>query len=206
MEAGAATVHLHTRDPETGKPVHRVELFKETIHLIREECDVIMNTTTGAAPEVPLDERKGIIPVLSADPMVKPEMASLNCSSLNVGFLNRKKGEVILNDVQMNPWESLLSFADTMKHCSVVAELEIYDAAMINNAVVLRSLDALEEPLHSQFVFDVLRGMQPTINYLNIPQGFNPPRCRVVDVCRWSERLYPRPHSNSSGWKCESRF
>jgi len=62
-----------------------------------------------------LEERIAIIPELSADPKVKPEMASLNCGSLNFGILNRKRREFILNDVQMNPWASLLHFADTMK-------------------------------------------------------------------------------------------
>jgi 3-keto-5-aminohexanoate cleavage enzyme len=175
-KAGAAVAHLHTRDPETGAPVHKVELFKETIRLIREECDLIINTTTGAGPGVSLDDRIGIIPELSADPKVKPEMASLNCGSLNYGMLSRKKREFFLNDVQMNPWGSLLKFADTMKECGVTPELEIYDAGMINNAMVLLSLDALKEPLHFQFVLGVLGGMQPTVNNLiflkdSIPQG-----------------------------------
>lgn len=175
-KAGAAVAHLHTRDPETGVPVHKVELFKETIRLIREECDLIINTTTGAGPGVSLDDRIGIIPELSADPKTKPEMASLNCGSLNYGMLSRKKREFFLNDVQMNPWGSLLKFADTMKECGVTPELEIYDAGMINNVMVLQSLDALKEPLHFQFVLGVLGGMQPTVNNLvflkdSIPQG-----------------------------------
>jgi 3-keto-5-aminohexanoate cleavage enzyme len=175
-KAGAAVVHLHTRDPETGKPVHRVDLFRETIRLIRQECDLVINTTTGAAPGIPLDERIGIIPKLSADPGVKPDMASLNCGSLNFGFLNRKMREFVMNDVQMNPWSSLLHFADTMKGCGVKPELEIYDGAMINNAMVLKSLDALEEPLHFQFVLGVLGGLQPTIQNLmflkdSVPAG-----------------------------------
>jgi 3-keto-5-aminohexanoate cleavage enzyme len=103
-KAGAAVVHLHVRDPLTGDRVHKVELFKETIGIIRQECDMIINTTTGVGPNTPLDERIAIIPELSADQKFKPEMASLNCGSLNFGMLDRKKREFILNDVQMNPW------------------------------------------------------------------------------------------------------
>jgi 3-keto-5-aminohexanoate cleavage enzyme len=113
-----------------------------------------------------MEERIAIIPELSGDPKVKPEMASLNCGSLNFGMLNRKKREFILNDVQMNPWASLLHFADTMKQCGVTPELEVYDAGMINNALVLESLEALETPLHFQFVLGVLGGMQATIDNL----------------------------------------
>lgn len=175
-KAGAAVVHLHVRDPLTGDRVHKVELFKETIGIIRQECDMIINTTTGVGPNTPLDERIAIIPELSADQKFKPEMASLNCGSLNFGMLDRKKREFILNDVQMNPWASLLFFGDTMKQYGVKPELEIYEAGMINNAMVLLSLDALKPPLHFQFVLGVLGGMQATIDNLvflknSIPLG-----------------------------------
>jgi 3-keto-5-aminohexanoate cleavage enzyme len=143
-KAGAAVVHLHTKDPSTGKPLHKSELFMETIRIIRDECDVIINTSTGAGPGCTLEERIAIIPELSADPKVKPEMASLNCGSLNFGILNRKKREFVLNDVQMNPWASLVQFADTMKHYGVKPELEIYDAGMINNARVLGVLGGIQ--------------------------------------------------------------
>lgn len=55
------------------------------------------------------------------------DMASLNCGSLNFGLLSRKQRKFILDDVQMNPWGSLLNFADTMKAYKVKPELEIYD-------------------------------------------------------------------------------
>ena len=165
-KAGAAVVHLHTRDPLTGACIHDVELFKESIRLIRSECDIIINTTTGVGPNTPLEERIGIIPALSVDPAFKPEMASLNCGSLNIGFLDRKKREFILNDVQMNPWAGMLHFADVMKQHGVTPELEIYDSAMVNNALVLRSLDALKDPLHFQFVLGILGGLQATAENL----------------------------------------
>lgn len=174
--AGAAIVHLHVREPSTGKPVQKVELFKETISIIREACDIIINVTTGAGPEVPLDERIAIIPALSANPKLKPEMASLNCGSVNFGMLNRKKREWLLNVVQMNPWDSMVRFADTMKQYDVKPELEIYEVGMINNARVLESLGAIKAPLHFQFVLGVLGALQSTVDNLiflknSIPQN-----------------------------------
>ena len=101
------------------------------------------------------EERISIIPKLSANPAVKPEMGTLNCGSLNFGLLSRKKKEFILDDVQMNPWTAILRFAQTMKQCAVKPELEIYDSGMIHNAKVIQSLDALDEPLHFSFVLGV---------------------------------------------------
>ncbi|MDQ7785187.1 MAG: 3-keto-5-aminohexanoate cleavage protein [Desulfomonilaceae bacterium] len=183
-KAGASIVHLHVRDPMTGAPVHKPELFKETIQIIRNESDLIINVTTGVGPQCPLDERIAVIPALAAHPQVKAEMASLNCGSLNFGMLDRKKREFILNDVQMNPWSTMLHYADTMKQCGVKPELEIYEAGMINNALILQSLDALIRPLHFSFVLGVLGGMQATVDNLvflknAIPQGSTWSMCAV---------------------------
>ncbi|HVN24433.1 MAG TPA: 3-keto-5-aminohexanoate cleavage protein, partial [Syntrophorhabdales bacterium] len=174
-KAGASVVHLHARDPVTGHPLQKAELFAKIIRIIRSECDIVINTSTGGGPGIALEDRIGIIPELATDPEVKPEMASLNCGSLNVGMLDRKKREFTLNDVQMNPWASMLHFADTLKKHTVVPELEIYDTAMINNALVLRSLDALGEPLHFQFVLGVLGGLQATAENLVFLKNSIPP-------------------------------
>jgi 3-keto-5-aminohexanoate cleavage enzyme len=187
--AGASIVHLHVRDPLTGQPVHKVELFKETIRLIRRKCDVIINTSTGAAPGMTAEERIAIVPGLAADPEVKQEMASLNCGSLNYGMLNRKRREFFFNDVQMNPWSTLLKFADTMKEWGVKPELEVYDAAMINNAIVLHSLDALQAPLHFQFVLGVLGGMQPTVDNVVFLKNSIPPGA-TWSVCAVDLSIY----------------
>ena len=89
--AGAAVVHLHVREPLTGKPVQNIELFRETIGLIRKECDIIINVTTGGAPGMSFEERIGVISALSGEKGVKPEMASLNAGSINFGIFSREK-------------------------------------------------------------------------------------------------------------------
>ena len=172
--AGASMVHLHVRDAESGKCIQDSDLFKELIGLIRDESDVVINVTTGGAPGISVEDRIAIVPELSSDPAVTPEMASLNCGSLNFGLLSRKQRKFILDDVQQNPWSAILKFADTMKAYGVKPELEIYDSGMVNNALVLRSLDALVEPLHFSFVLGVLGGMQPTIENLVFLKGSIP--------------------------------
>ena len=172
--AGASMVHLHVRDAESGACVQDPDLFRELIVMIRKESDLVINVTTGGAPGISVDDRIAIVPELSTDPEAAPDMASLNCGSINFGLLSRKQRKFILDDVQMNPWSAILKFADTMKACGVKPELEIYDSGMINNAMVLRSLDALVEPLHFSFVLGVLGGMQPTIENLVFLKGSIP--------------------------------
>ncbi len=165
-KAGAAVVHLHVREPATGKPVQDVELFRETIRLIRRQCDVIINTSTGGAPGMTAEERIAIVPGLSADAEAKQEMASLNMGSVNFGIFSRKRRAFVLDAIQLNPWSQLLHYADTMREHGVKPEIEIYEAGMVNNAKYLHEVGALEAPLHFQFVLGVLGGMQATVDNL----------------------------------------
>jgi 3-keto-5-aminohexanoate cleavage enzyme len=175
-KAGAAVAHLHVRDPLTGKAVQNVDLFKKVIRLIRKRCDILINTTTGGGPNMTFDDRIGIIPALAKETDVKPEIASLNAGSLNFGILSRSKKEFTLDDVQMNPWSQLQRFAETIKKHGVKPEVEIYDSAMINNAMVLlKELDAIVPPLHFQFVLGVLGGLQPTVDNLIFLKNSIPP-------------------------------
>jgi len=173
--AGAAVVHLHVREPSTGEPVQDIELFRETIRLIRKDSDIVINTSTGGGPGMSYDERIAIIPALASDEKVKPEMASLNAGSINFGILSRKKKGFVLDDVQLNPWSILLKFADTMSSHGVKPEIEIYEAGMIHNAKVLHEIDALKEPLHFQFVLGVLGGLQATVDNLIFLKNSIPP-------------------------------
>ncbi len=55
-EAGAAILHLHARDPETGKPVQTPEAFARFLPRIKQQTNAVINLTTGAQP---VHERRG---------------------------------------------------------------------------------------------------------------------------------------------------
>ena len=70
-EAGAAIIHLHARDPVTGKPDQRPEAFLPFLQRIRQGCDAVLNLTTGGSPYMPVQER--MLPAKQ----LKPEIASM---------------------------------------------------------------------------------------------------------------------------------
>jgi uncharacterized protein (DUF849 family) len=76
-EAGAAVVHVHARDPETGCPSSDLSLFEEIMTSIKGRCDAVICPTTGGNPTMSPEERFRIIP------RFKPEMATLNMGSMN---------------------------------------------------------------------------------------------------------------------------
>src|SRR5271154_3384961 len=69
-EAGAAIVHLHARDPETGKPDQSPEAFARFLPRIKQRTSAVVNLTTGGAPYMTVAER-----VRPAE-QFKPEVAS----------------------------------------------------------------------------------------------------------------------------------
>ncbi len=79
-EAGASIIHLHARDPETGKPDPRPALFQEFLPKIKGACDAVVNVSTGGGLGMTREER------LRAATSTSPEMASLNVGSLNFGL------------------------------------------------------------------------------------------------------------------------
>jgi uncharacterized protein (DUF849 family) len=79
-EAGAAIIHLHARNPETGKPDPRPELFQEFLPRIKQSCSAVLNITTGGGLGMTREER------LRAASTVSPEMASMNMGSMNFGI------------------------------------------------------------------------------------------------------------------------
>ena len=62
-QAGAAVCHIHVRDPETGRPVPRMDLFRDVASRVRAQCDVVLCTTTGGAPGMSSAERLGVVTV-----------------------------------------------------------------------------------------------------------------------------------------------
>jgi uncharacterized protein (DUF849 family) len=79
-EAGAAIVHLHSRNPVTGIPDQSIEAYADILPVIKQRTDVVLNITTGGASTMSIEERLG--PALH----YKPEVASLNMGSMNFGL------------------------------------------------------------------------------------------------------------------------
>ncbi|MFD8962900.1 3-keto-5-aminohexanoate cleavage protein, partial [Streptomyces anulatus] len=95
--AGAAVVHIHVREPETGAPSRDPRLYREVVERIRETgTDVVINLTAGMGgdlvidPEAPLRQLPGtdLVSGLERLPHVEellPDICTLDCGSLNFG-------------------------------------------------------------------------------------------------------------------------
>lgn len=173
-EAGAASVHIHVRDPETGEPSSSLALFKEVATNIKDRCDVIIGLTSGGNYLQSDEERIRVVKEL------EPELASLDVGTLNYGvfpmadkYENWKyeweKGYLAGTEdgVFVNTFKSLKHFATTMAEVNTVPEIELFDGGWIQNAAFLvRKGYIIHTPPYIQFVMGVLGGSSCSLETL----------------------------------------
>lgn len=167
-DAGAASVHIHARDPKSGKPTTDVEVFQDIATRIKKRSNVIICTTTGGVAGMTAEQRVKVVPAL------KPELATFNMGSMN--FSIHPIGERYKDEDFKYPWEKefaagtkdfvfrntfldLELFCETMKRSNTKSEHEAYDAGHLYNIEFLLKKHFIQPPLWIQFVTGVLGGI-----------------------------------------------
>lgn len=164
--AGAAMIHLHARDPITGKPSQDPKLFAEFLPRIREQSDAIINITTGGGLGMTLDQR--LAPALWA----KPEIASMNMGSLNfniagagakiTGFQHdweKPYLEMTRDFILSNTFAQIEQALKAMSDNGTRFEFECYDVGHLYNLAHFADRDLVKPPFFVQGVFGILGGI-----------------------------------------------
>jgi uncharacterized protein (DUF849 family) len=157
--AGAAAVHIHVRDPASGKPSMDVELYRDVVDRIRrEDRELIINLTTGPGGRfVPSDDNPRVAaPGTSLLPplervrhieLLKPDVCTLDLNTMNSGA-----------DVVMNTPRNVRLMAQAMRQAGVKPELEIFDSGDMHLALDLIKDGTLDGPGLWSFVTGVKYG------------------------------------------------
>jgi uncharacterized protein (DUF849 family) len=186
--AGAAILHLHARDPETGAPTGNPAIFEKFLPAIHEGTNAIINITTGGSPEMSPEER------LAAALNFSPEMCSLNMGSMNFSF----HGMGGKNNKWKFSWEQGYiadsekfifrnTFADIGRNYSLLAEHgtrfehECYDIGHLYNLAHFVDKGVAKPPFFIQSVFGILGGI-----------GADPDN--VVFMRRTADRLFGKDY------------
>jgi uncharacterized protein (DUF849 family) len=173
-EAGAAIIHLHARNPETGQPDPRPELFQDFMSRIAAATDAIMNVSTGGGLGMTREER------LRAAVATSPEMASLNVGSLNFGIFPMAEKytqwkhdwepeflEMTRDFIFKNSFADLEYVVKELAHGHGTRfEFECYDLGHLYNLAWLIDQGWLEPPFFVQMVFGVLGGVGADLDNL----------------------------------------
>lgn len=165
-EAGAAIIHLHARDPKTGKPTQDVDLFRQFLPVIKSRSDAVINLTTGGAPTMTIQER--LRPALE----LKPEVASLNMGTMNFGlyemlgrfkeFKHDWERPYLANSDDMVFKNTFRDIAYILESCSANNtrfEIECYDTSHLYTAAHFMDRKLLKAPIFIQTVFGLRGGI-----------------------------------------------
>lgn len=175
-EAGAGQVHIHVRDPETGKPSMQVDLYREVVDRIRRENrELIINLTTGPGGRfVPSeDDPKVYAPGTSLLPpekrvehiaLIRPDVCSLDLNTMNSG-----------PDVVINTPKNVRRMARVIREAGVKPELEIFDSGDIHMALDLIADGTLEGPGMWTLVLGVKYGFMATPETVQYARNMLPP-------------------------------
>ncbi len=190
-EAGAAIVHVHARNPETGQPSADSALFGEILAKIRNACDAVICTTTGGGFGMTVEQRVAVVKTYS------PELASLNAGSLNFAlhplldkirdFKHEWEPQYLAMSEDFifpNTFKTLREFAGFFAEEETKPEFEIYDVGMINNLAFLRNKTQIKKPVYLQFVLGILGGLPATVS--NLVFLLNTARETLGDNFVWS--------------------
>lgn len=167
-EAGAAILHLHARDPETGRPTQEPDAFKRFLPQIKAGCPSIINITTGGGLGMTMDQR------LAAAAWAQPELASMNMGSFNFNI----SGASARIPEFRHDWEKpyldmtkdfILSntFAQIERAMEVLGgfgtrfEFECYDVGHLYNLAHFADRGIVKPPFFVQSIFGILGGIGP---------------------------------------------
>lgn len=165
-EAGAAIIHLHARDPKTGKPDQTPEAFGKFLPQIKKHSDAVLNLTTGGSPYMTVQER-----MLPAK-VFKPEVASMNLGTMNFGLfpmLKRFKEfkhdwerpflEGTKEQIFRNTFSDLEAVLSELSVNETRFEFECYDTAHIYTLAHFVEQGLVKPPFFIQTVFGILGGI-----------------------------------------------
>lgn len=166
-EAGASIIHLHARDPETGKPSPDPRLFMDFLPRIKQQTDAVMNISTGGGLKMSLEQR------LEAAHAARPELCSLNMGSMNFalhhiapkysewkydwekGYLEDTKKGIVSNTFEQI--ERII--VEVGQAYGTKFEFECYDVSHLYTLAHFLDRKLLTPPLFVQTIFGLLGGI-----------------------------------------------
>jgi uncharacterized protein (DUF849 family) len=168
-EAGASIIHLHARDPETGKPSPDPKLFMDFLPRIKQQTGAVMNISTGGGLKMSLEER------LEAAHAARPELCSLNMGSMNFGLFHiankypewkhgweRDYLEDTRSGIVSNTFEQIERVIREVGDAyGTRFEFECYDIGHLYTLAHFLERGLLKPPLFVQSIFGLLGGIGP---------------------------------------------
>ena len=181
FDAGATVVHIHARTDD-GAPTFDPEVFRRIRDEVRARCPIVLNFSTGS-----LDEDTTLQERMIRE--VRPELAALNMGTMNYAKYSSKRKEFVFDMVFPNTYTKITRLLRAMVEAGVKPELECFDAGHTHGIHPLRDMGVLRDPLQFSFIVNVLGGIPPTVEAVQLQKSLIPAGARweVIGIshCQW---------------------
>lgn len=166
-DAGASVVHIHARYDD-GSPSFEPKTFAAIKDEIRKRCPIILNFSSGTMS----DDVSLQVETLKT---VRPEIAALNMGTMNYSKYSKSQKKFVFDMIFPNPYAKIVALLEAMNEAGVKPELECFDSGHNAGSAPLREMGVLREPYQFSFIVNVLGGIPPMIESLQLQTKIMPP-------------------------------
>ena len=177
---GASIIHYHAREPLSGSPSSKTELYAQTARRIHEKSDLIIMPTLGAWTLPSPESRMSHIIEMAKDTATFPDLAPIDMTTSNVDYYDSRHRRFVTEDViYMNPTKTLRYFAETIRGSGVRPYVALWNVSSIRVSAAFIEAGLLPEPLYGGIVLSeeglfagnpgTVRGLQAMADF--IPSG-----------------------------------
>ncbi|MCS6858052.1 MAG: 3-keto-5-aminohexanoate cleavage protein [Sandaracinaceae bacterium] len=165
-DAGAAIAHIHARNDD-GTPTFSPKVFEAIREETQKLCPIILNFSTGSLGE---DVSEQVEMIRN----VRPHIAALNMGSMNYAKYSPKQKRFVFDLVFPNPYSKISRLLEAMNEAQVKPELECFDTGHTAGIAPLLEMGVLRPPLQFSFIVNVLGGIPPLIESLQLQAKIMP--------------------------------
>jgi 3-keto-5-aminohexanoate cleavage enzyme len=166
FDAGASVVHIHARNPD-GSPTFSPVMFADITREIQARCPILLNFSTGTI----FDDVSDQCAYLQGS---QPELGALNMGTMNYAKYSENRKNFVFDMVFSNTYEKIIKLLKAMNEAGVKPELECFDTGHTHGIWPLIDMGLLEGPLQFSFIMNVLGGIPPMVESLQLQTKIMP--------------------------------
>jgi 3-keto-5-aminohexanoate cleavage enzyme len=166
-DAGASVVHIHARR-EDGTPTFEPATFAAIKEEIQKRCPILLNFSTGTISDDVTEQCAYI-------EQSRPHIAALNMGTMNYSKYSATRKDFVFDMVFPNTYSKIIKMLEAMNRAGVKPELECFDTGHTHGIWPLLDMGVLKTPLQFSFILNVLGGIPPLVESLQLQTRIMPP-------------------------------
>jgi uncharacterized protein (DUF849 family) len=174
-------VHIHARNDD-GSPTFSPAVFAKIKEEVRSRCPIILNFSTGTI----LDD---VTEQCAYIEQSRPHIAALNMGTMNYSKYSENRKAFVFDMVFSNTYAKIVKLLEAMNRAGVKPELECFDTGHTHGIWPLLDMGVLKKPLQFSFIVNVLGGIPPLVESLQLQTRIMPPgsEWEVIGIskCGW---------------------